>query len=662
VPSRRVFFTFVLHAHQPVGQSDEVFERVFNNSYWIVPELLRRFEGVRLALHFSGPLLEWLVRQKPEYVDAIRSYVKENRVELLSGGFYEPVLALWPRLDGLIQLWRMREYLKQTFGVTPRGAWLTERVWEPEVIPVLADAGIEYVLVDDYVLRRAALSEEACFYAYSVEAEQRRLTLLPINQQFRYLTPWKPPEEALQYLQAHARPEGARIIVGMGDVEKYGEWGRDREYGIRWLTSFFKLLAKEPIVELVLPSEYLRRVKPRRLLYTPSGSYDKMVRWSGGWFRNFLMKYPDANRMHKRVLYARRWVLHAVAQLLGTPRHLPLLEARLQQLLQDPQVWRNVWKAIEQFYDPLLQAECNDAYWHGLFGGVYISGLRRAIYQVAAKAEAAARYALRLDTPSLDRYDYDFDGHDELIVHHSSLTAFIDPGVGGTIVILEHDNCCLTDVLMRRREPYHGDQYVPVDWHLRGLFTEHVLRAGTSPEAFAAARPFLDISDLAIEPWQVDHAEADRIRLSRLATLWVTPPQPLAVTKEYRFDATSVTATLTARYRGTLPLNTPLLTELNLLVGGSPSVIQILSNHTRLPTDRLYVGKVETLLLKGPWATVRVTPNPPVTAWLFPISPLANTERGPKPHYQGHCIALMVASELSPGKEYRLEARVEVEA
>ena len=35
-------------------------------------------------------------------------------------------------------------------GSRPKGAWLTERVWESSVVPALADAGIEYVTVDDY--------------------------------------------------------------------------------------------------------------------------------------------------------------------------------------------------------------------------------------------------------------------------------------------------------------------------------------------------------------------------------------------------------------------------------------------------------------------------------------------------------------------------------
>jgi len=57
----------LIHAHQPVGNFDSVFERTYRQSYLPFVECLARHPGVRIGLHYSGPLLEWLSAAHPEY-------------------------------------------------------------------------------------------------------------------------------------------------------------------------------------------------------------------------------------------------------------------------------------------------------------------------------------------------------------------------------------------------------------------------------------------------------------------------------------------------------------------------------------------------------------------------------------------------------------------
>ena len=57
----------LIHAHQPVGNFDDVMERTYERSY--LP--FRRVRGAPPArppgLHYSGSLLEWLAEKHPEY-------------------------------------------------------------------------------------------------------------------------------------------------------------------------------------------------------------------------------------------------------------------------------------------------------------------------------------------------------------------------------------------------------------------------------------------------------------------------------------------------------------------------------------------------------------------------------------------------------------------
>ena len=112
-------------------------------------EVLARHPGIRVGLHFTGSLLEWIERAHPEYFAELRALVKRGQVEMVGGGFYEPILVAIPPQDRHEQITRLADYIEKHFGKRPRGAWIAERVWEPQLPSSLAPFGVEYTLVDD---------------------------------------------------------------------------------------------------------------------------------------------------------------------------------------------------------------------------------------------------------------------------------------------------------------------------------------------------------------------------------------------------------------------------------------------------------------------------------------------------------------------------------
>src|SRR5262249_54872699 len=128
----RTTLLLALHNHQPHGNFDDVLDRAYADCYAPLIELLLEMPAIRCALHYTGALLEWLERKHPEFFAKLRALVERAQVELLGGGFYEPMLAVLPDRDALGQLAMMSDYLERHFGVRPRGMWLAERVWEPD--------------------------------------------------------------------------------------------------------------------------------------------------------------------------------------------------------------------------------------------------------------------------------------------------------------------------------------------------------------------------------------------------------------------------------------------------------------------------------------------------------------------------------------------------
>src|SRR5256885_1881744 len=178
----RLAFCFGIHNHQPIGNFDHVFVEATERAYRPFLERLQARPEVRLAVHCTGSLLEWLRERSPRTFDLLAALAERRQVELLTGGFYEPILAVLPDHDKFGQIERLTAFLKTHFGVRPRGMWLAERVWEPHLPRVLAEAGVEYVLVDDSHFALAGLDPDTLGGYYLTEDQGVRLRVFPISQ------------------------------------------------------------------------------------------------------------------------------------------------------------------------------------------------------------------------------------------------------------------------------------------------------------------------------------------------------------------------------------------------------------------------------------------------------------------------------------------------
>ena len=131
-------FIFCLHNHQPVGNFDHVFEWGFNDCYNKALRIFSEYPEFRFAVHHSGPLLEWIEVHHPDYIETLRMMAQRGQVEIIGGGFYEPIFSVISESDIRGQLALMQRYCASRFGAAPRGFWTAERVWDPE-IPRLVD-------------------------------------------------------------------------------------------------------------------------------------------------------------------------------------------------------------------------------------------------------------------------------------------------------------------------------------------------------------------------------------------------------------------------------------------------------------------------------------------------------------------------------------------
>jgi 4-alpha-glucanotransferase len=147
---QRIRLILALHNHQPVGNFDHVFQQAFDDSYKPFLDVFSRYESLKISLHTSGSLMEWLAVNQPEYVDRLAELVDEGRIEIIGGAFFEPILAMIPARDRIGQIRSYTRWLQNRLGATIRGMWIPERVWEQSFTKDLVDAGIEYTILDDF--------------------------------------------------------------------------------------------------------------------------------------------------------------------------------------------------------------------------------------------------------------------------------------------------------------------------------------------------------------------------------------------------------------------------------------------------------------------------------------------------------------------------------
>ena len=185
-----VTLLFGVHAHQPAGNFPEVIDHAHERCYGPFLRTLADYPAFRFSVHFSGPLLDDLAARYPDDIELLRQMAARGQVEMFGAGDTEPVLAAIPYRDRLSQIDALSAKLARRFGATPRGAWLTERVWESSVVPALARCGIRYATVDDYHFLCAGRAQDELDRHFTTEEDGHTLDIFPISEALRYRIPF----------------------------------------------------------------------------------------------------------------------------------------------------------------------------------------------------------------------------------------------------------------------------------------------------------------------------------------------------------------------------------------------------------------------------------------------------------------------------------------
>ena len=489
---------------------------------------------------------------------------KNGQIEFLTGGYYEPILASISSRDRIAQIQKLNNFIKEHFGQSPKGLWLTERVWDSVIIKDAARCGVEYVVVDDYHFISSGFDKEKLNGFFITEDEGVKLKIFPINKELRYTIPFAKPDVVCKYLESIADDDISAGVI-FDDGEKFGIWPETYEwvYEKGWLEEFIQKTLENEAIKPMLYCEYLEVTKPISLAYLPITSYIEMGSWSlngkdanvmqkiqnslgetfdvdtiekflkGSVWKNFLVKYYEANKIHKR--------------------YIELSQNRVEN---------------PQYLESLYKAQTNDALWHGVFGGTYLPNLRDNAYRFIIDCENIKYF----EKTATEVQDINCDGYDEVKCITKNLITLFDSKVGGQLIEFDirDKSFNLQNTMSRYYEAYHEkiinhlpkaketkeiqedaiatihgaddsdlahyQEFLKHDWYTKNSFIDHITDNKITLESFSSSS-FSEYGDFANQPFEILKSKEGQIHFQREGGIFIDEEKHLAVlNKSFHID------------------------------------------------------------------------------------------------------------------------------
>ena len=668
-------FIFGIHNHQPVGNFDFVFEEAYQKSYQPFIEMAERYPFLHFSLHVSGPLIDWLETHHPEYFDAVSKLVDAKRVEMISSGYYEPILASISDSDKIGQIEMMNDFIENRFGAKPEGLWLTERVWEPGLVKPISLAGIKYVAVDDTHFSTSGIPMEKLNGYYLTEDQGYTLGVFPISQKLRYTIPFSAPEESIKIFNQSTDDE--TVMVMADDGEKFGVWpgSHDLCYGEdNWMERFLiSLKENSHIVDTTTFSEVFYNTSSRGRIYLPTSSYFEMGEWTltpklceeynsvhflldsneilngksyikGGFWRNFLTKYDESNWMLKRANVVS-------ANIPEDADH----SARISS-----------WKA-----------QCNCAYWHGVFGGLYLPHLRHALYSNLISAEKTINY------DAVQESDIDNDGRDEIIMSSKSMRLFLT-SKGGAIREMDFlpADFNLINTVSRYEEYYHKklldfnnneassetasihdlvqtkedglENYLHYDKNCRWSFMDHLFKVNTSLDELYSGN-FEDVGDLPNQYYKrnIQNDEVDFIHSADILQ------SQIEICKNVKLNGNKIELQISITNNGTEFIHIRYGCEFNISLLGGHSFDRYYLIDDQKPVDSFLDSKdvftAKNISLITEWEKIKtsIILQDKTATFRYPVETISMSEGGFERVYQSSVIVPNWELKLAPGDKFQ---------
>ena len=533
----KVKLIFGTHNGVPSGENDTLFENAYQKAFKPFLTTIYNHTNICPTLFYSGTLLEWLDNHHPEFLEVLAELTASRSLEILGGGYWEPMLPLIPLSDRVGQIELMTTYLRKKFGKRSHGSWVSAQVWEPQLVSSLRTSGMDYVFLTERTF--PALPEGGLQSPVIGEDQGKTIVIFPVMDSLTNQFLKVPPEQLVESLHGLYSTEKKEIVVTLildglmlGGADSY-----EVCYGEKWLERFFKAVsASHSWLECVHPRQYLRHARfVRNKSYMMGPTYETLMEWAQPDRR------PESGRPQNQLTAASR-PLPAYRHFFLKYRESGLLYAKMMHVVVLTNQVRGDKYRKKNAKEGLWRGQEHYAYWHGPSGGIYSSQLRHHAYSALIEAEKATRER-GIFKSALTSIDFDMDGEKEFLYNGSNLNAYVHT-TGGTL--FELDYLPMARNYLATFSRYEEDYHLPeirergYDSYPRYAFMDHILQPEGERQDFEEMS-FRQNSAFPVLPYTM----VEMVRNQPKVSLCVQGPvytaeDALKINKTYRFRRSSL--------------------------------------------------------------------------------------------------------------------------
>lgn len=398
-----------MHNDLPYSASDALYEQSYQGAWRPFLSGLYKFASIKSVVHFSGTIFAWLEENHPEYMYLLTEMVRRGQVELLGGGFYNPLAALVSSQDMTGQVEALSAFIRKTIGKRPLGAWLYEYSWTSSLPAVLQNSKIQYTFLPAHCLLESHPSHSACAPVVS-EDHRKMITVFPAFDSMADHLTFQPFEKTLGELQALYTSCNTFIIMADGsDIASTWQESGCESPDVLFEKTFAWFQKNCLEYDTMTVAQLYRSTKPSRTTYFSQCCSERFK------------KYYE-NNVSRDFIPSLEYYQYVKQTVLDHPLTNALYQ-KLNFVSAMTGLFRGDKSRKKASLDDIWRAQCGSLYWEGPHGGILLPGSRMAAYSALIDAEKTMRQNRFHHVLSFD--DLNFDGIKEAIFQSSLYTSYI---------------------------------------------------------------------------------------------------------------------------------------------------------------------------------------------------------------------------------------------
>lgn len=313
-----IYVSFNLKPLSTCITTNEVIESDYQSVYKPLVKFLYSHPEFSFSFSFSGYQLQFFRKRKTEFCTILKELINRKQVEILGGGFYDPVLPLLSPVDRNGQIDLMSGEIRQTLGKRPRGITLFADCWDSSLVGSLQTCGIEYVLLDSFLIP----STKHKYLPLIMHDFGKSIQIFPTYDNLKPSTEVEIESYILNLVKTVERAEKKNNFIGHAP-ERIVNISLTHENVLRliegdFFEKFHDYISKtqECRLRTIVPTQYNKNPGVQIPAYIPAGINGSIAKWISRAFTeiapkqneyrtvyDFMETYPQAHSLNNRIMY-----------------------------------------------------------------------------------------------------------------------------------------------------------------------------------------------------------------------------------------------------------------------------------------------------------------------------------------------------------------------